>query len=46
MRELVAEDAKVLEAEEGEGRGGEGERRVGDLPEYFEGDIGGYQKPI
>ena len=32
MRELVEEDAKVAEA----GAGG----RVGDLPEYFEGDIG------
>ena len=35
MRELVEEDAKVPEAEAGGGR-----RRVGGLPQYFEGDIG------
>ena len=35
MRELVEEDTKV---EAGEGGGGLG--RVGDLPEYFEGDLG------
>ena len=43
MRELVEEEGKVVQKA---GGGGEGGGRGEDLPEYFEGDIGGYQKPI
>ena len=42
MRELVEEEGKIVEKAAGGEEGGRGE----DLPEYFEGDIGGYQKPI